>query len=39
MQHSEQVIVKLWIPILKEYERTKSKVNPPPLVITPPADV
>jgi len=30
MQHSEQVIVKRWIPILKEYERTKSKVEPRP---------
>jgi len=28
MQYSDQVIVKRWIPILKEYERTKAKVNP-----------
>jgi len=28
MQYSNQVIVKRWIPILKEYERTKAKVNP-----------
>ena len=30
MQYSSQVIVKRWIPILKEYERTKAKVNPRP---------
>jgi hypothetical protein len=30
MQYSEQVIVKRWIPILKEYERTKAKDNPRP---------
>jgi hypothetical protein len=30
MQYSQQVIVKRWIPILKEYERTKAKVNPRP---------
>ncbi len=28
MQYSQQIIVKRWIPILKEYERTKAKVNP-----------
>src|SRR3990167_4692426 len=28
MQYSNQVIVKRWVPILKEYERTKAKVNP-----------
>ena len=28
MQYSEQVIVKRWIPILKEYERTKTKQTP-----------
>jgi hypothetical protein len=28
MKHSDQVIVKRWIPILKEYERTKAKVTP-----------
>ena len=27
MKYSEQVIVKRWIPILKEYERTKSKLT------------
>ena len=26
MQYSQQIIVKRWIPILKEYERTKAKV-------------
>ena len=30
MKYSEQVIVKRWIPILKEYERTKSKLTPRP---------
>jgi hypothetical protein len=30
MKYSDQVIVKRWIPILKEYERTKAKVNPRP---------
>ena len=30
MQYSDQIIVKRWIPILKEYERTKAKVNPRP---------
>src|SRR3970040_2608363 len=30
MQYSKQVIVKRWIPILKEYEKTKAKVNPRP---------
>jgi len=28
MKHSEQVIIKRWIPILREYERTKLKVTP-----------
>ena len=28
MKYSQIVIVKRWIPILKEYERTKAKVNP-----------
>jgi transposase InsO family protein len=28
VKHSEQIIIKRWIPILKEYERTKSKVTP-----------
>ena len=30
MQYSKQVIVRRWIPILKEYERTKARVNPRP---------
>jgi transposase InsO family protein len=30
MQYSQQIILKRWIPILKEYERTKAKVNPRP---------
>ncbi len=25
MQYSQQIIVKRWIPILKEYEQTKAK--------------
>jgi len=28
MKYSEQIIVKRWIPILREYERTKAKENP-----------
>ncbi len=28
MQYSQQIIVKRWISILKEYERTKAKVIP-----------
>ncbi len=28
MQYSHQVIVKRWIPILEEYERTKAKLEP-----------
>ena len=28
MKYSEQVIIKRWIPILKEYERTKAKLTP-----------
>lgn len=28
MQYSQQIIVKRWIPILEEYERTKAKVEP-----------
>ena len=28
MLYSQQIIVKRWIPILKEYERTKAKVTP-----------
>jgi len=30
MQHSYQIVLKRWIPILKEYERTKAKVEPRP---------
>ncbi len=30
MKYSEIVIVKRWIPILKEYERTKAKLTPRP---------
>ena len=30
MQYFHQVIVKRWLPILKEYERTKAKVEPRP---------
>jgi hypothetical protein len=30
MQYSQQIIVKRWIPILKEYERTKAKITPRP---------
>lgn len=30
MKHSQIVIVKRWIPILKEYERTKAKIKPRP---------
>jgi len=28
MQYSQQIIVKRWIPILKEYEKCKAKVTP-----------
>jgi Integrase core domain len=30
MNYQDLVIVKRWVPILKEYERTKTKVNPRP---------
>ena len=30
MKYSQIIIVKRWIPILKEYERTKAKVSPRP---------
>jgi len=30
MKYSEIVIVKRWIPILKEYERTKAKITARP---------
>ncbi len=28
MKHQDSVVIKRWIPILKEYDRTKSKVKP-----------
>lgn len=28
MKYSQQVVVRRWIPILKEYERTKLKLTP-----------
>ena len=30
MRHRDIVIVKRWIPILEEYERTRAKVTPRP---------
>ena len=30
MHYEYQIILKRWLPILKEYERTKSKVTPRP---------
>ena len=30
MKYSEIVMVKRWIPILKEYERTIAKITPRP---------
>jgi len=30
MKYQDIVIVKRWVPILKEYERTKAKINPRP---------
>jgi transposase InsO family protein len=30
MHYSQQIILKRWLPILKEYERTKAKVEPRP---------
>jgi len=30
MRYHYEIILKRWLPILKEYERTKSKVNPRP---------
>jgi transposase InsO family protein len=30
MKYSQIIVVKRWIPILKEYERTKAKVSPRP---------
>ncbi len=28
MKHEQQVIIKRWVPILEEYEKTRAKVNP-----------
>lgn len=28
MKHEQQVVIKRWIPILEEYERTRTKVKP-----------
>jgi len=28
MKHADQVIIKRWVPILQEYERTKAKTHP-----------
>lgn len=28
MKHEQQVVIKRWIPILKEYEKTKTKQTP-----------
>jgi len=28
MKHQDSVVIKRWIPILKEYDRTKSKIKP-----------
>ena len=30
MKYQDIVVVKRWIPILKEYERTRAKVTPRP---------
>lgn len=30
MHYSQQIILKRWLPILKEYERTKAKIEPRP---------
>ena len=30
MHYEYQIILKRWLPILKEYERTRSKVTPRP---------
>src|SRR4030067_2377384 len=30
MHYEDQIILKRWLPILKEYERTKSKITPRP---------
>lgn len=30
MRYEYQIIFKRWLPILKEYERTKSKITPRP---------
>ena len=28
MKHEQQVVIKRWIPILKEYEKTRAKIIP-----------
>lgn len=28
MKHEQQIVIKRWIPILKEYEKTKTKQTP-----------
>src|SRR5659263_688707 len=28
MKHEQQVVIKRWVPILEEYERTRAKVKP-----------
>jgi len=28
MKHEKQVVTKRWIPILEEYERTRTKIKP-----------
>ncbi len=28
MKHEQQVVIKRWVPILEEYERTKTKQTP-----------
>jgi hypothetical protein len=28
MRHEQQIVIKRWLPILKEYEKTKAKVHP-----------
>ena len=27
MKHEQQVVIKRWIPILKEYEKTRTKIR------------
>lgn len=28
MKHEQQVVIKRWVPILEEYEKTRAKVTP-----------